>query len=293
MTRARLDLESSGQSDILEVGLESFQQLRALAEHIESRGDFHRFKLYSVDAHLAQRFLNDHECIPFARVQWSPDEPARLLMCPNTSEREAYPPFHVVKLSVKRTPGQGLPTLQDTVEWFRFETVHEPGSHHGNHSIVHRQTYRTRLHVIHDGRRSSSVQCDGPGRSSHGGWHQRWFPWLVEQGRLHGQPMVLGEQGTASANDQPAYGPFLRSNAPPTRSFFNGRLHIDLKNSFIVSEGGLAGLFELAQHSRQSAQIISRLSPGSVISAIQMRVAMDDGVLVPEEESSGRHEISP
>ena len=54
--------------------------------------------------------------------------------------------------------------------------------------------------------------------------------------------------------------------------FAKGRLHLDFANSFIVREGGLAGLFELAQHSRQSAQIISRLSPGSVISAIQMRV---------------------
>ena len=61
----------------------------------------------------------------------------------------------------------------------------------------------------------------------------------------------------------------------------HGRLHIDLKSSFIVKEGGLLGLFELAHHSRQSTQDISRLSPGSVISAIQMRVAMEDGVLVP------------
>ena len=57
-------------ADVLEIGLQSFQHF-GLAEHVESRGDFHRFKLYSVDAHLAQRFLNDHECIPFGRVRWS------------------------------------------------------------------------------------------------------------------------------------------------------------------------------------------------------------------------------
>ena len=66
--------------------------------------------------------------------------------------------------------------------------------------------------------------------------------------------------------------------------FLEGRIHLDLRNSFIVNEGGVAGLFELAQQSCQSAQIISRLSPGSVISAIQMRVAMDDGVLCAMEK---------
>ena len=40
----------------------------------------------------------------------------------------------------------------------------------------------------------------------------------------------------------------------------HGRLHIDMKSSFIVKEGGLLGLFELAHHSRQSTQDISRLS---------------------------------
>ena len=46
----------NGLVDLLEIGLRAYQHLRGLAEHIEARGDFHRFKLYSVDAHLAQRF---------------------------------------------------------------------------------------------------------------------------------------------------------------------------------------------------------------------------------------------
>ena len=75
-----------------------------------------------------------------------------------------------------------------------------------------------------------------------------------------------------------SYGQVIRKD-----SYFpiHGRLHIDQQASFIVREGGILGLFELARHSRQSPQDISRLSPGSVISAIQMRVAMEDGVLVP------------
>ena len=284
VVRARLDLEATSQSDVLEVGLQSFQHVRGLAEHIESRGDFHRFKLYSVDAHLAQRFLNDHACIPFGRVRWSPDDPACLSMCSNTSKSEVYPPFHVVKLSVKRTSGQGLPSLHDTIEWFRLETVHEPGisPRQPVHSVTVKRSNHGSMASMLAAVQAAYDAMDPDIVLTEGG-DQRWFPWLVEQGVLHSQPMVLGRtseplQQTTNQRTVHSYG---QTRYRHGAFFLNGRLHIDLKNSFIVSEGGLSGLFELAQHSRQSAQIISRLSPGSVISAIQMRVAMDDGVLVP------------
>ena len=44
---------------------------------------------------------------------------------------------------------------------------------------------------------------------------------------------------------------------------------------------GLDGLYELARVSATRISDASRKSPGSVISAIQYRVAMEDGVLVP------------
>ena len=46
-------------------------------------------------------------------------------------------------------------------------------------------------------------------------------------------------------------------------------------------EGGLDGLYELASVSATRMSDAARKSPGSVISAIQYRVAMEDGVLVP------------
>ena len=109
------------------------------------------------------------------------------------------------------------------------------------------------------------------------------FPGWLSKGDSTANPSVLGRTSHAleRSTHQRTVHSYGQTRHRRGAFFLNGRLHIDLKNSFIVSEGGLSGLFELAQHSRQSAQIISRLSPGSVISAIQMRVAMDDGVLVP------------
>ena len=71
------------------------------------------------------------------------------------------------------------------------------------------------------------------------GGDQRWFPWLVEQGTLHDQPMVLGRtsaplQQTTNQRTVHSYGQTRHRHGA---FFLDGRLHIDLKNSFIVSEG--------------------------------------------------------
>ena len=284
MTRARLDLETRGQTDVLEVGIHSFQSLRALAEHIEARGDFHRFRLYSVDAHFAQRFLNEHGCVPFGRVRWSPDEPACLQSLSGALNNGSFPSLHVVKMEVEFGQGQCLPTLDDAVDFIRLETVHEPGLGAPKHTAsvqVKREEHPSMNSMLSAFQRAFDRM--DPDVVLTAGGDQRWFPWLVEQTRIHGRPMALGRTSIPlqQSTNQRTIHSYGQTRHRHGAFFLEGRLHLDVKNSFIVNEGGLAGLFELAQHSRQSAQIISRLSPGSVISAIQMRVAMDDGVLVP------------
>ena len=282
--RARLDLETRGQTDVLEVSLHSFQHLRGLAEHIEARGDFHRFKLYSVDAHFAQRFLNEHECVPFGRVRWSSDEPGRLTSISQASNSGTFPPLHVVKMQVQFEQGQGPPALDHAVQHIHLETVQEPGldAPRQNLSVLLKRVDYSSTACMLSAFQLALSRMD-PDIVLTSGGDQRWFPWLVEQARVHGICIALGRSSVPlhQSTSQKTIHSYGQTRHRHGAFFLEGRLHLDVKNSFIVNEGGLAGLFELAQHSRQSAQIISRLSPGSVISAIQMRVAMDDGVLVP------------
>ena len=282
--RARLDLEADHSVNVLEIEVGRHPQVRALAEHIEARGDFHRYKLYSVDAHLAQRFLNEQACVPFQRVRWSSDDPGRLEPLTAPAAADMFPPFHVARLEIEFSRTQGLPSLSDVVESIRLETVQEPGFSPPSsaHSIVLERAAYASVPAMLSAFQSALQRMDPDVLVSAGG-DQRWFPWLVEQREVHGLDLALGR--TTEPLEQSTHQRTIHSYGQTRHrhgSFFlNGRLHLDTKNSFIVNEGGLAGLFELAQHSRQSAQVISRLSPGSVISAIQMRVAMDDGVLVP------------
>lgn len=285
MTRARLDLEATGHVDVLELGLHAYQHLRGLAEHVEARGDFHRFKLYSVDAHLAQRFLNEHNCIPFQRVRWSSSSPQSIEPLEDgPMDSGVYPPFHVVRMRFEHGVDSALPSLDGTVESIHLDSVNEPGlaPFSAPFSVTLKRQDFASMSAMLMALQDALASMDPDILMSAGG-DQRWFPWLVEQATLHDVPLQIGR--TSDVLAQTTHQRTIRSYGQTRHrhgSFFlKGRLHLDIKNSFIVNEGGLAGLFELAQHSRQSAQIISRLSPGSVISAIQMRVAMDDGVLVP------------
>ena len=66
----------------------------------------------------------------------------------------------------------------------------------------------------------------------------------------------------------------------PAKTLF-GRWHIDSRNSFITSQTGLEGLFELARLSKIPIQRLARTSPGTGISSMQLDMAMRDGVLIP------------
>ena len=281
----RLDLERHDRSTVLELELERALHLRRLAEHIEARGQFHRFTLYSVDAHLAQRFLNDMSCVPFQRVCWTPEDGGHLEPVEREVTASMFPPFRVVRLTVKGELPPGLPSGQDAI--VSIDLVSEiqqgvalPREHHPPIHLQ-REDYASMEEMLHQFH-SSLQRLDPDILLTHGG-DQRLFPWLLAQARAHGVNLVLGRTTTplsrsTSSRTVHSYGQTLHKHGA---YFLEGRLHLDTANSFILSEGGVAGLFELAQQSCQSAQIISRLSPGSVISAIQMRVAMDDGVLVP------------
>jgi len=60
-----------------------------------------------------------------------------------------------------------------------------------------------------------------------------------------------------------------------------GRWHFDTKNSFMVGETGLHGLFEVTRLSKQDAQSAARSTIGTKLSAMQLDQAEQDGYLIP------------
>ena len=65
-----------------------------------------------------------------------------------------------------------------------------------------------------------------------------------------------------------------------------GRWHIDATNSFVYKESELEGVIELARQSRIPVQKLARSSTGAALTAIETRVALDMGYLVPWQKSA-------
>ena len=65
-----------------------------------------------------------------------------------------------------------------------------------------------------------------------------------------------------------------------------GRIHIDRQNAMLYHDYDLAGAFEMSRVSAMPLQEAARRSPGSGISAMQIIVALRDGILTPWRKAS-------
>lgn len=274
LIRRRLSLDQYEMHDVLEVDLTDSRAIRRLAQHIESRGEFHRHTLYSVDAHLAQRFFVDHNIGPFQHVNWNGHQFTII------DESEAWPQLTQLAMEFHYQSTDGFETIESHLEQVKL-TLYSSGGNSviaAAEEISHGTSTTTFLQQLQSAivRLNPDIILTQGGDSLH-------FPMLQKLSEQSATDFSFSRKSsTLKARTMSrvvhSYGQVIRKD-----SYFpiHGRLHIDQQASFIVREGGILGLFELARHSRQSPQDISRLSPGSVISAIQMRIAMEDGILVP------------
>ena len=273
MTKKRLSLDQFEMHNVMEIDVRDNRNIRRLAQHIEARGNHHIFSLYSVDAHLAQRFFVEFQVAPFDFVEWSGESFSVL------KKNQPYPNLKVIELVFDYDSKNGFDTVEswmkgvDIYTWKGFVQSKKMFSR----IIRTRSTndFLTEFVNVIDHLNPDIIVTKG-GDALH-------FEALDKIAKAADFDLNMGRmkrdlQPRTMSRVVHSYGQVIRKD-----SYFplHGRLHIDLNASFIVREGGILGLFELAKHSRQSPQDISRLSPGSVISAIQMRIAMEDQVLVP------------
>ena len=97
----------------------------------------------------------------------------------------------------------------------------------------------------------------------------------VEEFRLG---RVEGYEQLAGANTYESYGQVGHS---PARYRVPGRATIDRANSFLLDESGIPGLLDLVERSCRPLQETAWGSIGTILTAIQVREALDRDVLIP------------
>lgn len=272
-----LELGATNKSTVLTVKVSRPRVLKKLAETIDARGNWHHHELYSVDQKMDQRYLIDRGIHPFGRVKISGDEIESLDdRCDMSLE---LPPLKIVHLYSECYDEHGHRTasapltriiltprgdLENEVEGEPIIIDHI--SRHEMLSLLHQHICDLDPDVIVT---DAGDSIDLPAIRNLS--ESIWQPLKLSRNEVELTPR-------SSARTAWSYGHLLRKESYHA---LQGRIHIDMAGSFIVREGGLAGLLELSRMSGLSGQDISRLSPGSAISAMQMRQAMEDGVLVP------------
>ncbi len=107
------------------------------------------------------------------------------------------------------------------------------------------------------------------------------LPYLHHRASLNDIELQLGrEKDVLPEGEGRSYFSYGRILYKPRGYLLAGHLHLD-KSIFLFREGGLLGLIDLSRITGIPLQELSRLSPGSAVTALQVNQALRDGVLVP------------
>ena len=271
IVKRKIDLRTEKEEKILAVLPKKFGDLRNLARIVDSRGGYYEYKLFNVDIRLAQRYLVESDLFPMALVDFSgtpklEDGQFRL--------RYAVPELKNAELRV--ATHARIPTFHDPLTRLEIDDIVLEGGEEDMLLELVRTVKRIDPDVL--------LTENGDGFV---------LPYLYARAKFNGldKEFVLGREERDARPKKGGQSYFSYGNIlykPPAYTL-RGRLHIDTKSSFMYSDGGMFGLIDLSRMCGIPVQALSRLSPGSAISAMQVNYVMRRGYLilwkknVPEE----------
>ena len=253
---------------ILEVILQRPRERIQLARAIDDRGLHRHHTLLSVDVDPVQAWLTSHEIELFGGIHIDAASP-RPRPCEGLMD----------DLRVVRMDGRWDGPMQDgRLCAVVLTSVEAVGLSSLGTSASFSLDDAEGLHQM-----LAAIERDDPDVVLTEGGDAHLLPALRHRAEAWGVALRLGRSSSSLATPSRrttvrSYGRLLRRGG---HHRLQGRVHIDLATSFLGREAGLPGLIELSQASGRPLDAVARRSPGAVISAIQVRTAMQDGVLIP------------
>ncbi len=272
MQKARTRLAGPSE-DVLRVSVEGFQQMARLARTVDRWGSYRDYELYNVDLTPSQRFMLPRGLFPLGLVEAdaglrSLDSPLRL--------NYPLPPLRTMTIDpVISRPFDPRP--DDVLKGIRVDGTLLEGDEEGMLRELSDMVDEEDPDII-------LIQRGDKGRTSH----------LFDRAASLGLDLCLGREAGVRSGPGKSYHSYGRTVYKPPALKLKGRMHLDT-SAFMYSEGGLGGLIELSRLSGLPLQDLSRLSPGSAISAMQSDHALRGGHLlrwkknVPEDFKSVSH----
>ncbi|MGA2767060.1 MAG: DNA polymerase domain-containing protein [Candidatus Bathyarchaeia archaeon] len=278
--RRRAKATDVEESNVLEVVLEDCRRLSSFTRRVLKSGRYLQYEVFNCDLKHEQLYFYDRDVFPLALVDVK-SESGRLkygLLDSAESVDYAIPPLRISRIDVEVAKQGKIAKTSDPVSRI---TVSQGGGGEVVDSGDEEYKLLRFVQVIKELDPDIIVTKGGD---------SYLFVYLVRRAVINGvvDKLVLGREGTPLVARKVrgrtffSYGrTFYRA---PMRRLY-GRVHVDERNTFILAECGLDGLFEIARTCRVSLHTAARSSIGSSMSSIQFYQAMKDGVLIPRNKS--------
>ncbi len=274
------DATDAEESRVLEVTLEDCRMAPSFTRRVLRAGRFLQYQVYNCDLKHEQAYLYDRDVFPLAFVEIEAEGAVLKYSLLDSAESVDYPipPLRIMRIDVEVIKRGKIAKLDDPIARIVVSQ--------GNDRVVLEadEEKDVLLGLV------QAVKEFDPDIILTKGGDSYLFPYLARRAAVSG---VL-DRIVLSRDDIP----FVAKNVRG-RTFFsygrvyyrasmrrlNGRVHVDERNTFILSEAGFDGLFEIARTCRVPLHTASRSSIGSSMSSIQLYQAIKNGVLIPRNKS--------
>lgn len=251
---------------VLKISLQDYGALMELAREIDEMGEFSKYELFNVDLSIPFAYVLEKDIIPMTFIERKneSDFEFELLEDPNSIDYP-IPEFRSVELDVE-IEMDGIPTPDDPISKIFL----------GDNVIEGKEEEEMLLQLVGEIRNiDPDILYTNNGDSF-------LLPYLYYRAKVNEiEDFYLGrDRDLKPIGKGRSYFSYGRIVYKPPRCVLNGRIHIDRNNSFMYRESGIHGLIELSRLARIPLQILSRVTPGTVISAIQIAQAIQENVLV-------------
>ncbi|HYB68267.1 MAG TPA: DNA polymerase domain-containing protein [Candidatus Acidoferrales bacterium] len=278
--RRYADTTDSEQSKVLEVTLKDCRASPLFTQRVLKAGRYLQYHVFNCDLKHEQLYFYNRDVFPLAFVEVE-SEGSQLKYCLlDSAESVDYtvPPLRISKIDVEVAKQGKIAKITDPID----KMVVSQGD---DKMIVDSGDEKDMLLRL----ARTVAQLDPDIIVTKGG-DSYLFPYLVRRAVING---VLDEL-VLSRDEVPLVARNVRGRTffsygrtyyrAPMRRLY-GRVHVDEKNTFILAECGLDGLYEIARTCRVSLHTAARSSIGSSMSSIQFYQAIKHDVLVPRNKS--------
>jgi DNA polymerase elongation subunit (family B) len=253
---------------VLGITLKDYLKIKELAKRIDEAGNFSKYEFFNVDLSIPLEFMIERGIFPMSFMEIG--DRLGLLEDVNSIDYR-IPELKSARLDAKINSSNKIPTYEDPLSKIYF----------GKLTIEKGDEKEMLNQLINESRNLDPDIIYTQGGDSF------LLPYLYHRAEVNGiGNFYLGrEKNFLPAKKGRSYFSYGRVIYKPPEWMLNGRTHLDMANSFLLGESGIYGLIELSRLSRIPLQLLSRVTPGTAITAIQIAQALKDDVLIGWKKS--------